>query len=406
MEFKYRARTQKGEERTGFVQASSRAAAVSALQREGLFVTTLDKAEPESFWKKNLFGSGVSVQEKSTFARRLAVLLKSGTPIVSALKALADQETNPRFKTMILGASNKVKEGGSLSKALGEWPKVFTPFFINVIKSGEASGRLNNSLAYLADHLEREHDLRSRVKGAMIYPIFVLLVFVLIFVVMMVIVVPNLEKALSQFEEELPFITGFILNAAHFFSSWGGLVVILVLAVLVFLALQWRKTVSGKRFYDRIVLKLPLKIGALLQKYYLTRFAENLSVLINAGLPISEALKITGEVVGNKTYEEALVQAQRRVIRGEEISGSLKEYPHLFHPLVIQMVSVGESTGTLGESLQKVVNFYQEEVNRSVDGLSKMIEPILIILLGLMVGVLVIGVFLPIVTVEMGAMQL
>jgi len=162
--------------------------------RERAFVTTLDKAEPESFWKKNLFGSGVSVQEKSTFARQLAVLLKSGTPIVSALKALADQETNPRFKTMILGASNKVKEGGSLSKALGEWPKVFTPFFINVIKSGEASGRLNNSLAYLADHLEREHDLRSRVKGAMIYPIFVLLVFVLIFVVMMVIVVPNLEK--------------------------------------------------------------------------------------------------------------------------------------------------------------------------------------------------------------------
>ena len=406
MEFKYRARTQKGEAKEGVVQAGSKATAISALQKEGLFVTGLQRAGSESIWQKNLFGSRVPVKSVAAFARQAAVLLKSGTPVVSALEALATQETNRYFKTIILGAANKVKEGGTFSKALGGYPKIFTPFFTNVVKSGEASGRLSDSLSYLADHLEREYELQSKIKGAMIYPLFVLGVFVLIFVVMIVVVIPNLEKALSQFHEELPVLTRFILGTAHFFSSWGGIALMIILAVGAFLAFQWRKTEKGKKLYHRLVLKLPLKLGILFQKYYLTRFAENLSVLINAGLPISEALKITGEVVGNKTYEEALIRVQRRVIRGEEISASLKDFPELFHPLVIQMINVGEETGTLGDSLQKVVSFYQGEIDRSVDGLSKMIEPVLIILMGVMVGILVVGVFLPIVSVEMGAMNM
>lgn len=404
MEFKYNARTQEGEEKTGIVKAGSKEIAINALQSKKLFITSLKALEAESIWTKEIFGSRISVKEVATFAQQAAVLLKSGTPVVSALRALAQQENNKSFKIIILEIADKIREGSPFSKALSAHPKIFSPFFINVIKSGEASGRLDDSLIYLADHLKQEYELRSKIKGAMIYPLFILGVFVLVFIVMMVVVMPNLQKSLSQFDKELPAITRFILGTANFFSSWGGVVLIAFLVVSFLLAFWWRKTSRGKALYDRLALKLPLKIGSLLQKYYLTRFCENLSVLVNAGLPISEALKITADVVGNDVYQKALERAQKRVIRGEEISMTLRDHPDLFHPLAIQMIRVGEQTGTLGDSLQKVVDFYQGEINRSVDNLSKIIEPVLILLLGVVVGALVIGVYLPIISVEMGAM--
>lgn len=406
MEFKYNARTQDGKEQVGVVKARSEASAIAALQEKGLFITSLKAAESESIWNKPIFGQPVRVKEIATFARQAAVLLKSGTPIVGALRSLAQQGVNPHFKTIILEAADKVREGSNLSKALAGYPKVFSPFFLNVIKSGEASGRLSDSLSYLADHLKREYELKSKIKGAMIYPSFVLGVFVLVFILMMVIVIPNLQKSLVQFNRKLPWITQFILDVAHFFSSWSGIIFVILLLMGTFLAFRWRKTPQGKSFYDRLALKLPFRLGKLLQKYYATRFSENLAVLINAGLPISEALKITANVVGNTVYRKALQRAQKRVIRGEEISVALQDRPDLFHPLLIQMIQVGEKTGTLGDSLQKVVEFYQGDINRSVDALSTIIEPILILVLGVLVGGLVIGIFLPIVSVEIGAIHM
>lgn len=406
MEFTYNARTQNGEEQTGVIKAHSKTSAIAALQAKGLFITSLKPLESESIWNKPLFKSSVHVREVAAFSRQAAVLLKSGTPIVSSLRALAQQETNRRFKTIILEIADKVREGSNLSKALADYPKVFSPFFVNVVKSGEASGRLSDSLTYLADHLKREYELKSRIKGAMIYPSFVLSVFILVFILMMVIVVPNLQKSLAQFNRKLPWITQVILDTAHFFSSWSGLIFIVLLGLGLFLAFYWKKTPRGKSFYDRLALKLPFRLGKLLQKYYLTRFAENLAVLIQAGLPISEALKISADIVGNTVYQKALERAQKRVIRGEEISASLEDRPDLFHPLLVQMVKVGEKTGTLGESLQKVVEFYQGDINRSVDSLASIIEPVLILLLGGLVGGLVIGIFLPVVSVEIGAIHM
>ncbi len=406
MEFKYNTRTQGGEEQAGVIKADSKASAIAALQAKGLFITSLQSLENESIWNKSLFKQAVHVKEVATFSRQAAVLLKSGTPIVSSLRALAQQETNRRFKTIILEVADKVREGSNLSKSLTGYPKVFSPFFINVVKSGEASGRLSDSLSYLADHLKREYELKSKIKGAMIYPSFVLSVFVLVFILMMVIVMPNLQKSLAQFNRKLPWITQLILDTSHFFSSWSGIIFIVLLAIGFFLAFRWRKTKRGKSFYDHLALKLPFKLGKLLQKYYSTRFSENLAVLINAGLPISEALKISADIVGNTVYQKALQRAQKRVIRGEEISTTLQDRPDLFHPLLIQMIKVGERTGTLGESLQKAVDFYQGDINRSVDTLSTIIEPVLILLLGGLVGGLVIGIFLPIVSVEIGAINM
>ena len=406
MEFKYNARTQEGLEKKGIVKASSKEEATMILQSKGLFITSLKPLESTSIWRKDIFRSRISVKAIAAFAQQASVLLRAGTPIVEALRALAQQESNLRFKSIILEIADRVREGNTLSKALEGYPKIFSPFFCSVVKSGEASGRLNDSLSYIAEHLRREYELRSKIKGAMIYPLFVLGVFVIVFIIMMVIVVPNLEKTLGEFNEKLPAITVFILNAAHFFSSWKGLLLIGLLIGAIFLILQWKKTKNGKKLYDRWILKAPLKLGSLLQKYYLTKFCENLSVLIKAGLPISEALSITADIVGNESYKAAIARAQKRVVRGEEISVALQDYPTLFHPLALQMIKVGEKTGTLGDSLQKVVGFYQGDIDRSIDTLAKMIEPILILLLGGMVGILVIGIFLPIISIEMSSMHM
>jgi len=173
MEFKYNARTQEGEEKTGIVKAGSKEIAINALQSKKLFITSLKALEAESIWTKEIFGSRISVKEVATFAQQAAVLLKSGTPVVSALRALAQQENNKSFKIIILEIADKIREGSPFSKALSAYPKIFSPFFINVIKSGEASGRLDDSLIYLADHLKQEYELRSKIKGAMIYPLFI-----------------------------------------------------------------------------------------------------------------------------------------------------------------------------------------------------------------------------------------
>ncbi|MBU0476415.1 type II secretion system F family protein, partial [Patescibacteria group bacterium] len=379
MKFNYQARTKDGQTQSGVVEASSREAALSILQRYGVYVTFLEEEDVSSF----ILGRRIKIFERISrkdvvmFSRQLAIMSKSNVPLVEALSSLASQTKNQNFKEKIFAITEEIEGGVPLSQALARYPKIFSSFYVNMIKSGEASGKLSETLNYLADHSEREYEFYSKIIGALIYPAFVLLVFVVVLTLMIVFVIPQVTEVLGASGEELPLITKFVVGISDFFVAWWWLI-FASLSVGVILTLRFSKTDQGQKFFDRLFLKLPL-LGDFFKKIYLARIAENLTTLISGGLPIAQSLEITGEVVGNDVYKTIIARTRDGVRRGESISSLLLPHPEFFPPLFIQMVVVGERTGQLDSSLLNVVDFYQKEVERSLENLIGLLEPLMII---------------------------
>lgn len=396
MKFNYQARTKDGQTQSGVVEASSREAALSILQRYGVYVTFLEEEDVSSF----ILGRRIKIFERISrkdvvmFSRQLAIMSKSNVPLVEALSSLASQTKNQNFKEKIFAITEEIEGGVPLSQALARYPKIFSSFYVNMIKSGEASGKLSETLNYLADHSEREYEFYSKIIGALIYPAFVLLVFVVVLTLMIVFVIPQVTEVLGASGEELPLITKFVVGISDFFVAWWWLI-FASLSVGVILTLRFSKTDQGQKFFDRLFLKLPL-LGDFFKKIYLARIAENLTTLISGGLPIAQSLEITGEVVGNDVYKTIIARTRDGVRRGESISSLLLPHPEFFPPLFIQMVVVGERTGQLDSSLLNVVDFYQKEVERSLENLIGLLEPLMIIGLGVIVAGLVMAILIPI----------
>jgi len=394
MKFTYQARTKKGDIQTGTVEASSHEAALNLLQKHQLFVTLLEKAEAQPlFAKKIKLFERISRKDIVNFSRQLALMFKAKIPLIEALQAIALQTKNPSFREKILTLSEEVEGGTPFSQALSRYPKLFSSFYVSMVKSGEASGTLSESLDYLAEHLEREYYLSSKIQGAMIYPALIVLVVVGVLAMMMYFVIPNMTKVLTETGQELPFLTRVVIGASDVLRSWGWALLLLFIGLLVFL-FRYFKTVNGKKFKDKMLLRLPL-IGSFLRMIYLSRFSENLSTLIGGGLPIVQALEITGEIVGNDVYQTIISELKEEVGRGERISKFMARYPKDFPPILTQMVTVGEKTGTLDKSLMNVVSFYQKEVDRAIDNLLSILEPVLVIFLGLVVAGLMGAVLMP-----------
>lgn len=395
MKFDYQARTKAGGIQAGIIEASSREAALNLLQKHKLYVTTLEEIGARPFYSKKLklIKKGISRKEIVLFTRQLAILFKSGVPLPESLLALAAQAETPEFKEILLKIEEEIEGGVTLSQALSRYPKLFSPFYTSMAKSGEMVGKLSETLVYLADHLEREYALNAKIKGAMVYPLFVLVVFFIIFLVMIFFVLPNFSAILSEMGEELPLVTKVVLGAAEFFRK-SGWIIFIILFGLIFFLYRYIRTKEGKKISDEFFLKIPL-IKDLLKKIYLSRFAENLSTLISGGLPIAQSLEITGEIVGNDTYKDIISRTKEGVKKGETISSTIKRYQDYIPPFVVQMTIVGEKTGRLDESLTNIVDFYQEEVNRSLDNLTSLIEPIMIVFLGIIVAGLVGSVLIP-----------
>jgi len=395
MKFNYQARSKKGEVQTGTVEASSREAALALLQKNNLFVTFLEKAGAARpfYTKKIKLWERISQKDLVNFSRQLALMFKAEIPLVQSLQAIAEQTKNPGLKEKILTLSQEVEGGTPFSQALATFPKLFSTFYVSMVKSGEASGTLSESLSYLADHLEREYHLSAKIQGAMIYPILIVVVVIGVLVMMMFFVIPNMTKVLIESGQELPFVTKAVIALSNFLRAWGWLVLIAMIALFIFLR-RYFKTIKGKRLKDKYILRLPL-IGSFLKMIYLSRFAENLSTLIGGGLPIVNALEITGEIIGNDVYQTIVLQVRDEVKKGEKISKVLTKHPGEFPPILTQMVVVGEKTGTLDKSLMNVVNFYGKEVERSIDTLLSILEPVMIIFLGGIVAGLMGSVLLP-----------
>jgi len=295
--------------------------------------------------------------------------------------------------------SNDVEAGTIFSKALAKYPQVFSPFFINLIKSGEVSGNLENSLNYLADYLEKQYYLQNKVRNALIYPGFIFLGFIVVAVLMLVMVIPNLTSILEQSGIDLPLSTRIIIGLSNILRSWGWLILLILIAAGFFL---WRfiRTPQGRRFFDELKIKLPV-FGAVFKKIYLARFADNLSTLIKGGLPILQALQVSAEVIGNVVFEELVLEAKEEVRIGNPMSQTFekrKEIP----PMVTQMIYTGERTGQLEMVLQKMASFYVREVDSVIATISSLIEPFLIVFLGIGVAILLTAVLMPIYNIAGG----
>lgn len=394
MKFNYQARTKTGEVQTGVVEASSRDAALDLLQGYGLFVTILEEQEGKPFYAKKikLFGR-VSSKDLVAFSRQLSLMFKSRITLMQSLRTLAEQTGNQEFKEKILAISEEIESGTPFSQALERFPKLFSSFFSSMVKSGEASGTLSESLDYLANHLEREYDLFSKVKGALVYPAMIVFVSVAVLLLMMFFVVPNLAKVFQDTGQELPFVTKVVIGLSDFLRHRGWILLLFFAALFIFV-FRYLKTAAGRNLRDSLMLKIPL-IKTFLRMIYISRFAENLSTLIQGGLPITQSLGIAGDVVGNAIYQERISELKEEVRQGRKMSSVLAKYPEEFPPLLTQMVAVGEKTGTLDSSLINVVDFYRKEIERSIGTLLSLLEPLMIIFLGLTVAGLMGAILLP-----------
>jgi len=392
MKYNYQARTKEGKIETGTVEASSKDSAAALLQKYNIYVTSLKKIKAPISIKIKFFEKA-SKKDLAIFSRQMAVMLDSRVPVIQSLTSLSAQINKETFKEKILKISQMVEEGSPLSEAFSHYPDTFSVFYVNLIKSGEASGRISGALYYLSDHLEREADIESQLKSAMIYPIFVLCVLFVVLLIVMVGVMPKLVDLLKETTSTPPLFTTLVINFYNFLRGYGWILLIAFLFLIGFF-IYYLRTKEGKKKFDKISLEIPF-LGTILQKIFLIRFSENVSTLVSAGLSINKALKITRDTVNNNIYKNIISEVEKDVSEGEKISSVLIKYPEHVPVFVVQMIKVGEETGKLDKTLMEIVNFYQKEVKRAVDTFTALLEPILIVFLGIVVALLAVSVLSP-----------
>jgi type IV pilus assembly protein PilC len=394
MKYIYQARSKEGKVETGTVEASSKDSAALLLQKYNIFVTSIKEQNSLTLHTENIgFLNKISKKDLAIFSRELAVMLQSRVPVTQSLKSLSVQTKNPNFKQKIFKVAQLVEEGSPLSEAMGIYPETFNIFYVSLIKTGEASGKIADSLAYLSDHLEREADISAEIFGAMIYPAFVIVVMFTVIPIVVLFVMPKLVDLLKETTSKPDPSTVAMINFYGFLGSYGWMLIVGMFIIIAFVSYYFT-TKEGKKTWDEVSLKLPF-FGGFLKKTFLIKFAENISTLISAGLSITNALKITKDIVGNSVYQKILTETEQRVSEGEKISSVLVKYPEYAPAFVVQMVQVGEDTGTLDKNLMQIVVFYNKEVQRAIATFTALLEPILIVVMGVGVAFLAISVIGP-----------
>jgi type IV pilus assembly protein PilC len=395
MKFKYQARTSGGEVKSGTIEAANKEVALDIIQKYGLFVTLLESIEEERAISKRIdFLNKVSQKDLVVFMRQLAIMLKAGVTPVEALNTLARQVTNPVFQEKILKISQEIEGGMVLSKAFSLFPDIFPNYFVSVLRSGELSGELVRTLNYLADYSESQYYLKSKIRSALTYPVFVVFLSFAIFIFLMLFVIPDITQVLLQSGKELPFSTRMVIKMSEIFQKYilfilGGL---FALGVIIF---KYCTSTEGKGRFDEFSLKLPI-ISPFLIKININDIAQNLATLIKSGVPIIQSLEAVEEIVSNSYYKKIIRDVRDNVSKGKQMSEVLEKYPEAIPPLVTQMIYVGEKTGKLNQGLEYVVEFFQKEIEAVTDEFLSMIEPVMIVILGLMVAFLAVSVLMPI----------
>jgi type IV pilus assembly protein PilC len=391
--FQYRVRDRQGKLITGSLQADNERLVLSKLQEMGYTpVSVAEKKEGLGSRELALRPGHVPLKQLAVFSRQFATMVNSGLPILRALAILADQTESKPLAKVLTEVRLDVERGSSLSQAMAKHPKVFQNLFIAMIRAGETGGVLDSVLLRLADNMEREVELRQRVKSAMTYPIVVLCMVSLILVAMLLFIVPQFKNIYASLNGTLPLPTRILLVISDIFRKWWW-VWTLCLIVAIFLFRRYKKTPAGRAQIDAIKLKVPV-FGPLFHKTALSRFASTLSILLRSGVPILQSLDIVSETVNNKIISRAIVDVQASVKEGESIARPLGRHA-VFPPMVVQMLAVGEETGAVDTMLEKVAQFYDNEVTAMVDALTSLIEPLMIAVIGGCVGMAVIALYLP-----------
>ncbi|MFH1226244.1 MAG: type II secretion system F family protein [bacterium] len=343
--------------------------------------------------KLSIFLSGVSMAQKLFFIQNLGVMIKAGIPLMATLKAISEQTTNFKLKTALLDIMANVEKGNNFHESLARHPKIFDNLFINMVKAGETSGKLEEALIQVHQQMKKTHDLFRKVRGALIYPAIVIMAMTGIAIGMMIFVIPNITAVFQEMNATLPLATRILIAISNFMAKnilW--LAPGLLIAIFLFWRLiKWR---IGKYYWQALLLKLPI-VGSIIKKINLARFARTLSSLLNTAVPIVKAIQTTGEVLGNVHYQNALFTSQIKIKQGLTMEEALADFKKLFPPVVLQMVAVGEKTGALDKILNEMAGFYEEEVHQVMNNLPSILEPVLILIIGGAVGAMAVAIIMP-----------
>ncbi|HXK36618.1 MAG TPA: type II secretion system F family protein, partial [Candidatus Paceibacterota bacterium] len=396
MEFRYHVQDSEGKALRGIVDAPDQDAAVAALHERGFTVLSLEEV------KRGLFEGGdinqllnrPKTKDVVVFTRQLSTLIEADVPLAEGMRTMAQQTDNPNFARIISDVSERLEGGTSLSGAFAAHPKLFSQFYVKLIRSGEVSGRLQQTLLYLADYLERNQAILSKVRNALAYPAFIVVAMVAVALIMAVYVLPQL---LVIFEEsgaaELPITTRLLIATTNFINDY----IFLVLGFIVFVVFgfrQWLKSEEGGAQWDAIKIKVPI-FGTILKSLYLARLAENLATLVKSDIAILDALRVTADVVDNAIYRDILLHAEEQVRGGGAISDVFRQYPGAMPSLMSSMIAIGERTGKLDTMLGHVSKFYRTESENRIDSIASLVEPVIVVILGIGVAVLVSSILLP-----------
>jgi type IV pilus assembly protein PilC len=391
--FAYRAINSKGEILEDQTEGVDTMAVASELRHKGLFVINVKE---QSATQKDILApiKRVKLGDLVVFSRQLATMINAGLPIVRALYILSEQTENQKLNDVVVQVRKDVEAGLSLSEALGQHPKVFSRLYVEMVKAGEIGGMLDRVLLRVADQLEKDQELRRKVKSAMTYPSVVLGFAILVASIMLIFIVPIFARMFEDLGGTLPFPTRVTMAISEILTSLYGVFVYAAMAAAIIAFFRWKKTESGRRVWGRVSLKIPFKIGTVVQKVALARFARTFGTLSAAGVPILQAIEITATSSGNWVVENALLKSRDAVREGLPIYRPLEEEP-VFPPMATRMIAVGEETGDIDGMLGKIADFYESEVDAAVKALTSIIEPLLIVVVGIIVGGIVITMYLP-----------
>jgi len=391
--YNYSVRDRTGKIVKGSLEGASRDAVGGKLREMGYIILELDQQSQLAALGQIKFGTGVKVKDVAIFARQFATMINAGLSLTKCLTILAEQTESKGLQEIIQQVANDVEAGQSLSDSMSKHPKVFPPIFVNMVRAGETGGVLDEVLVRVADHFEAELALKGKIKSAMTYPVAMGALVLIILAAMMIFVVPTFEEMFSSMGGELPFMTQMLVNASDFVAGVGGLFLVIGIVAFVFAFRWWKGTVSGKLIWDGAKLKMPV-FGSMIRKIALAKFTRTFGTLVSAGVPILGALDIVADTSGNEVVAQAVKKTRSAIKEGETIAKPLSE-SKVFPSMLVQMIAVGEETGALDQMLNKIADFYDEEVATAVDGLTSLIEPLMMATLGAIVGSMVVALYLP-----------
>lgn len=391
--YTYKAKDLEGETHTGDIEVADQHSAVSILRKKGLVVISVKPKEESKINFLDKTFNRVSFTTITNFTRQLATMINAGLILSEAIDILQEQEENKKFKAALEDVSHDIKGGLTLNQALSHHKDIFPALYVNLVKAGETSGKLDEVLSKMADSLEKDREFQAKIKGAMIYPVVVLTMMVVVMLIMLIFVIPRLTDLYKESSLDLPLPTKILIGTSDIFVKYWWLMAAIVLGLVIAIK-RWIKTPDGSLEYARLLLKVPI-VGKIITNVTLTNFNRTFGLLTSAGIPLLEAIGIVENVTGNKVFKNALHSAYGGVERGLSLSAQIISIP-IFPPIVGQMIRVGEETGKVDEIFYKLAEYFEQESDHLIKNLTVAIEPIVLIILGVGVGFLVIAIILPI----------